>query len=53
MDLDANLSEGCWVEEVLLDGRVEELDLLSESLRLLMQLSSLLLHLTDVLCCLL
>lgn len=32
-----------------LDGRVEELDLPSESLRLLMQLSSLLLHLADVL----
>lgn len=35
--------------EVSLDGRVEELDLLPESLRLLMQLSSLLLHLADVL----
>lgn len=35
--------------EVSLDGRVELLDLLSESLRLLLQLSSLLLHLADVL----
>lgn len=35
--------------EVSLDGRVQELDFLSESLRLLVQLSSLLLHLADVL----
>lgn len=35
--------------EVLLDGGVQELDLLPESLRLLVQLSSLLLHLADVL----
>lgn len=34
---------------VSLDGRVQELDLLSESLSLLMQLSSLLLHFADVL----
>lgn len=33
---------------ISLDGRVQVLDLLSESLSLLMQLSSLLLHLTDV-----
>lgn len=36
-------------DEVSLNGRVQELNLLSESLRLLMQLSSLLLHLADVL----
>lgn len=35
--------------EVSLDGRVEELDLLSELLSLLVQLSSLLLDLADVL----
>ena len=35
---------------VSLDGRVEELDLLPESLGLFLQRGSLLLHLADVLC---
>lgn len=35
-------------QKASLDGRVENLDLLTESLSLLMQLSPLLLHLADV-----